>query len=717
MTYAPFLIANFKTGLDREVEPWLLPADAFSEVRNAYLKRGVWNKRNGYNIFKTFAAAKGVITAITQANPAVVTVVNHGFSTGDVIFITGVVGMTQINNLNYTITVLTPDTFSLDGIDSTLFTAYVSGGIAWFYPGTPIMGLENFIKPDGSKQLCIFNTRRMAIYDPASALPNVFAIGGTYTGGATNRFADYFTGNDSNFFWTENYRSTNTITDNKLYITNNVDNIHTWDGTTIVPFIPQYGATGADIVQKCFFIFAFKQRLVLLSTQEAGSLRPQRARWSQAQNPTIWRDDIPGQGGFLDAPTGEFILGAAFLKDLIIVQFTNSWWMLRPTSDPALPFRWDKITSNRAVNAPYATLSYDKSVTGIGQSGIIECNGVEVARIDDKIPDFVSDVNQLNFHKMFARRYLEQQQTWTLYPSENNTTSDEILVLNEQEGSWSQYDLPLSCLGVVDNVQDPKWEDYQAFPGDPSATLPPYVWVAAEDSGDEDFGEEQWLSGYLQPGSLNFIGGGHDGVIYTLNQGTDDNGQPIAMEMLTARWNPFKDKGIQAQIGYVDFLIDSDPVSEVEIEFFVNNDSSPYKTQTLNFIPQNLVMANIGGISQSNPAVVNAYSHNLNTSDVVNFYRIEGMEILNGGTFTITAIDSNNFSIDNVDSTLFDPYAGDGIVVQGSFQGLKVWKRVFAGAVGFAHRMRLTNNQAEQPIRIHAIMPWFRPVGSRMIGI
>lgn len=79
-------------------------------------------------------AAK-TITGATQANPCVITCVGHGYSTGDYIYISSVVGMTQLNGKYFKITVLTADTFSLqdqDGanINSTAFTAYSSGGVA-----------------------------------------------------------------------------------------------------------------------------------------------------------------------------------------------------------------------------------------------------------------------------------------------------------------------------------------------------------------------------------------------------------------------------------------------------------------------------------------------------------------------------------------------------------------------------------------------------------
>lgn len=76
-----------------------------------------------------FLSAK-VITGITQANPANVTAVAHGYLTGQQIVIAGIVGMTQLNGRHFTITKTGADNFTLDGVDSTAYTAYVSDGYA-----------------------------------------------------------------------------------------------------------------------------------------------------------------------------------------------------------------------------------------------------------------------------------------------------------------------------------------------------------------------------------------------------------------------------------------------------------------------------------------------------------------------------------------------------------------------------------------------------------
>lgn len=77
---------------------------------------------------------KVVISAVTAANPAVVTAVGHGYLTGQQIIINAVVGMTQLNNslhgTVYTITKIDANNFSLNGINSSAYTAYSSAGYA-----------------------------------------------------------------------------------------------------------------------------------------------------------------------------------------------------------------------------------------------------------------------------------------------------------------------------------------------------------------------------------------------------------------------------------------------------------------------------------------------------------------------------------------------------------------------------------------------------------
>lgn len=75
------------------------------------------------------------ISGVTQADPAVVTVSSTStLSNNDIVYISGITGMTEINGNHYQITVINSTTFSLqdmdngDDINSTGYSAYSTGG-------------------------------------------------------------------------------------------------------------------------------------------------------------------------------------------------------------------------------------------------------------------------------------------------------------------------------------------------------------------------------------------------------------------------------------------------------------------------------------------------------------------------------------------------------------------------------------------------------------
>lgn len=83
----------------------------------------------------TFVAdSSKAITGITKANPGVITTSTpHGFSTGDLIYLSGIGGMTELNGTVVTITSTGASTFSI-GVNTTSYGTYTSGGTAAKYP-------------------------------------------------------------------------------------------------------------------------------------------------------------------------------------------------------------------------------------------------------------------------------------------------------------------------------------------------------------------------------------------------------------------------------------------------------------------------------------------------------------------------------------------------------------------------------------------------------
>ena len=79
--------------------------------------------------FSTLVGSQLLVTNITQASPGVVTTnLNHGYTTGQIVVISGVVGMTPINNQNLTATVIDENHFSI-GENTSVYPPYISGGV------------------------------------------------------------------------------------------------------------------------------------------------------------------------------------------------------------------------------------------------------------------------------------------------------------------------------------------------------------------------------------------------------------------------------------------------------------------------------------------------------------------------------------------------------------------------------------------------------------
>jgi hypothetical protein len=104
-------------GIGYNIDGFLGKKDASEPGVGYFLESDYWDE----------AARPKAITAATRANPCVLTVTAHGFTTGQQKRITGVGGMTQLNGNLYIVTVLTADTISLN-VDSTAFGTYTSGG-------------------------------------------------------------------------------------------------------------------------------------------------------------------------------------------------------------------------------------------------------------------------------------------------------------------------------------------------------------------------------------------------------------------------------------------------------------------------------------------------------------------------------------------------------------------------------------------------------------
>jgi len=662
------------------------------------------------------------INAATATNPVTVTVVNStGLLNGDTIYIESVQGMTELNGNYYVVDGLAVNTFNLLGIDGLLYTTYVGGGVVIVPQTDRIMGIYDYIQSNNSKTALAFNTTNAALFN-----------------GLTNTFVpidnfDIMDGDGEDFIWAANYNApADSTATSRLYFTNG----KAWNGmadpsslngiryyTQSVPgntvlFIPEISIPAAGSIITLYgakLIFAFQNRLILLNTYEgidpsaSSTNYPQRMRWSAVNNPDLWNDVVGGGGSYEDAATSDHIISARQLKDSIIVFFTDGVWKIVYTGNSIRPFIWKKINSFRGTFSKLGTVGYDQNVRSIGERGITATDGNQTHRIDQKIDDFsVQEINPEYGTKIFCLRDYENRRWISLFPGLTSDENDRALVYDDNSGAYTTYTIDMNVLGYATNSTDYSFSDFnQANHKD---------WDFIEVGDDDTF-----LS-YYTVGSEMFLGGNISGLIFELNSGTTDNDLPISTSIESAAWNPYKDQGIESQFGYIDFFVQTNPNTFLQIEFFKDNDEDPYLIESLTLLPNLNYITSCITITQANPAEVTAPGHGLSTGSIISIYGVDGLEDpdgeidINRKNYDITVVDENTFTLDGVDTSTFTAYIRGGEVVEKPYYKTKTWKRVYAGGIGYQHRMRISSDGTNEQYIIEAFNPYFKPVGTRMVN-
>lgn len=513
MSSKPFLIANYQIGVERDLEPWLLPDQAFPTLEDAYLYLGRIKRRNGFDdlgriVTEVLAEAAGTVTTPWTSFSA--TLANPDISPGSITVTVGAITLTDsgvfgdqtgtlatspvsgnTGTINYITGALTLTFSPALGGDTAVTVDYS------YYPKNPVMGLRTFEETAINAETLIgFDTVKANEFFTSD---NRFEDISYHTLPATNSFS--WTGSNSDFFFTNNYA-------NAFWVTNGTKGFQdTWNATVIgkgdgirwfdasrwTNFLPKVNAT--DYLMGCLLIFSYRNRLVVLNTIEgtafgASTQFRQRARWSQNGTPypqhdplgnvitnpggvtgddSAWLDTQVGKGGFIDAPTQEQIVGAEFFKDTLIVFFERSTWQLRYTGNEVLPFIWERIASEFGVESTFSTIIFEDGILGIGQTGLVYSDGTTTRRFDYIIPNEVFNIHNGNngVKRVYGiRDYTNQLVYWTFPAAQDDPTfPNKVLVYNYLkgarekiiEGSFSFFNDSITCFGYYQPQNDTTW--------------------------------------------------------------------------------------------------------------------------------------------------------------------------------------------------------------------------------------------------------------------
>lgn len=554
------LIGQYQTGVQKNIEPMWLPNEAYETLEDAFVWRGRTRRKQGYDLLgrlNDYGASPLPLAAGNIATGAF-TFAGAPFAAGDLPLMPGSVAIsitvgvplwpaaiTFVDNGNGTLTA------SNAAIAGGFTLAY---GIIDYVQGTfnlyidPVMpaGGPFAVAVTAFRHLPQFSAMGLGLYETNNvAQEGLIAFDEDFSylyNTATGVFdplrdvsagnpVKQWTGTNSDFFWTVNYYRDNAF--NKLFwATNNVANIgnapaliqngiQIYNGTWWYGQTPQVDAA-ANQLRGCLMLIPYRGRMVALNTLEgaaspAGANRyPNRARWSQNGVPytttlggldaTSWRSDIVGKGGYIDAPTKEAIVSAAFIKDTLVVFFERSTWLLRYTGE-VLPFIWEHVDSELGSESTFSSVVFDKGVLAVGDKGLIAASTLSVERIDSKIPDLIFEIQNDNNGSMRVhgiRDFFTKMAYWCYADQEaNGIFPNRVLAFNYDDQCFSTFNDTFTCFGTWQSTSDYTW-----------ATLPYTSWSSWD---------IPWGSPMLQSYFPSIIAGNHKGFVEILNRSSEND--------------------------------------------------------------------------------------------------------------------------------------------------------------------------------------------------
>lgn len=116
-------------------------------------------------------AATKTITAITKANPAVVSSTSHGYSNGSYVLLS-IQGMFQLDSKVVRVANQTANTFECEGVDSTLFDTFSSGTAQLITFGTTLSSVKSLSASGGDFDFLDITTIHDNVKKQVPGLPN-----------------------------------------------------------------------------------------------------------------------------------------------------------------------------------------------------------------------------------------------------------------------------------------------------------------------------------------------------------------------------------------------------------------------------------------------------------------------------------------------------------------------------------------------------------------
>ncbi len=207
MSYKPFMVAPFTSGMDKSFEPWLTPDKAFTELYNVYVDRGIIKKRGGASEFGRLGLiVEGLVGFVNVAGNNYTKTATSVPIIPNSLFITDV-GGTMVayddgeGSFSGSVTGTTSVNYATGEIDITFSGAVIGTVTAEYHYSEEttdrnVRGIHVFDESDGTVELLALDKRRLNRWNTAYEYFNNVSAGTAVTSeaydtgdGSTGAFA------------------------------------------------------------------------------------------------------------------------------------------------------------------------------------------------------------------------------------------------------------------------------------------------------------------------------------------------------------------------------------------------------------------------------------------------------------------------------------------------------------------------------------------------
>ena len=251
------------------------------------------------------------------------------------------------------------------------------------------------------------------------------------------RFVKSFSSNveydsDSQDALSSDYMRKSDQTDVWWIMTNGVDNIKKWTGSTDTA-LADLG--GSPPIAK--HIIEFKDYLLLLDVTSAGNRYPQRVQWSDTGNPEEWSS---GNSSYNDLTGADWIQNAIKFKgDYLIILKERSIWLGYATGDSDI-FQFDQKVTGAGCAAPNTVESLGDEIIFLGWDDVYVFDGIDYLSVGEDIRDELFDtLNPSQIAKCFGMIVEEQKEYWLFIPSTTSDYCDTVWVFNYDLNKWTKH--------------------------------------------------------------------------------------------------------------------------------------------------------------------------------------------------------------------------------------------------------------------------------------